>query len=255
MNVLNSLGNWFGIAGYSEPVVGIGVADTTLTMVAMRPNPLRITAVVRTRVSDAAVVNGDIRLPQRLATELQAGRVQMRLPSGTPAVIALEPHGDQLAIALGADFGPEPEVEVSGNQYDRCTSVVASAGFRPERVDVIPAALARLGLIEHPLHAVVRDAGGWQVAVSGDGLQASLVERLPVPELRLGPGRAKPDPVRRLAHIGIAKQLDPVVDPALDGVAIGAALGALRRRPLVAAVPAAVSSAAAWMVQRVGDYD
>lgn len=251
MNPMNALGSWLGLTGLSEPAVGIGLTDDAIAMVAVRPNPIRVTAIVRGAVPEAAVVGGEIRLPQLVTRELDAGRRRMHLPAGTAAGIAIEPAAAQFAVTIGGG-GAGSEVEVAGGHFDRSISVVAGAGFRAARIDVVPVALARLAMMELPGEAVARNADGWQVSVSGDVIRAMVGDPLPGPELRLGPGRSRPAPIRRLERVEVAKQLDPVIDPGLDGVAIGAAMGALGLAPIVTPVPAATSASAAWMVQRVG---
>ncbi len=251
MNPMNALGSWLGLTGLSEPAVGIGLTDDSIAMVAIRPDPVRVTAIVRGAVPDAAVVGGEIRLPQLVTRELDAGRRRMHLPAGTAAGIAIEPATRQFAVTLG-NGGAGTEVEVAGGHFDRSVSVLAGAGFRAARIDVVPVALARLAMAELPGEAVARSADGWQISVSGDVIRVMGGDPLPGPELRLGPGRSRPAPIRRLERIEVAKQLDPVLDPALDGIAIGAAMGVLGMTPIVTPVPAATSSSAAWMVQQVG---
>lgn len=253
---------WLGFRT-RRPVAGLHVTAHHLTLVALRPHPLRLVVVARGSVPEAAVVDGDIRLERPLMELARLLVERSHLASGTPTVAVIEPRSDTLSVAV--DGPGEATCEATGWAHDRIVDVVTGAGLTVWGVDTVPAALARLALLDgvdaragETAPPARSDSHGWEVVVAGARLEAKRSTGAPGPQAKGSATRptewdtGHPLTVPQLSGIKMSPRLRPLVDPALDAVAIGGALAALDRHPRIGTRPVATASDADWTVQPVG---
>lgn len=222
------------------PTVGVTVSDLFVAVCISGP-PVRITGVYRSRLD--MLLGGD-RQSAVLAAAIEAHRV-LRVPDGTPAVLALRPIEPTINLPLTDGWGQRP-LPVSPDL--EAASALEQAGFTVDRFDASPVALARFASCSTQ-HQGVLLAGSWAVRVSPGALiaevngghrptnQTSAGADWSVPDLH---GVRIPDVVRR--HLSID----------LDAGAIGAALRGFWFQPdlLVDLSPSLVTAVA----QLTGDY-
>lgn len=133
---------WLGIRA-PLPVAGLHITSEYMTLVAARRRPLRLIAIGRWPIPDAAVVGDEIRLVKPLAGGLKKLVEETRLAPGSLTVAAVEPIAGAVTIW---DDGPEVlAYNVAQATYAKVCEVVDRAGLGLIRVDIVPAALARLG--------------------------------------------------------------------------------------------------------------
>lgn len=222
------------------PTVGVTVSDLFVA-VSVSGRPIRITGVYRRRLDS---LTGPDRRSAVLAAAAEANRV-LRVPDGTPAVLALRPVEPRIHLALVDGWGQRPLPVTPDAEVG---SALEQAGFVVERFDATPAALARFASCSTQHHGVLR-AGSWAVRVSADALTAEVAgEHRPTNRPSASADPAVPDlhGVRLPAAVRRHLSLD------LDAAAIGAALRGFWFQPdlLVDLSPSLVTA----MAQLTGDH-
>lgn len=248
MGVRTRAGEWLGVSR-QRPVAGVTFGQGHVVVAALRPNPIRLVGIARRAVHDGVVVDGDVRRPQQLAATLAEMRSALNLDNGTSCVVSIDPlersiHvsgwtdavvATQASTLLGSSV--EPEIEVGRSNFDRAGFVAAMAGFQPDRIDVRPAALARVALAEHGDNAAVRTTDGWSIVAADDMLDAS--KRLPtsVQCLQTGDDLNSTTVRTALTSVSVPNRLRPVLDLDHHGEAVGAALASFGMAPLITPAP------------------
>ena len=241
--------SWLGFRT-RRPVVGMHVTTTDITIVALRRRPLRLVAIGRRTVPDAAVVGGEIRLVEPLAAELRTLVANVRIESGSPTVAVIEPLADTVSITTDRSVGAA--CDVADRTYQGIAEVVTGAGLSLRGVEAVPVALARLGRRAGAPAVALDGPNGWTAALDPDRLRARRAAHHEArPTLRLGMAPEVATAVAELPGIAVPSALRPLVDPGRDAVAIGGALAAFGDEPHVIARPAAVAVGSGWTVQRV----
>jgi hypothetical protein len=124
-------------------VLGAYFADQHLSIVALRPDPVRLVGVGRQIDFDDAISNDEIRLTVALAADVAELCQRLRIPEGTPTVVAVEPAADRIQL-IEAPSAPD-RVAVPLVAIDRAVEVIDRAGLDLLAIDPVPVALARLG--------------------------------------------------------------------------------------------------------------
>ncbi len=240
---------WLGFRT-RRPVAGLHITSSHLVLVALRRRPLRLVAVGRRAVTEAAVVDGDIRLVAPLVATLRLLIAETRIAPGTPTAVVVDPLAGSTLIDIGVSA--PAACDVSSRTHDRIHEVVAGAGLTVRTVDVLPAALARLGgLLGAPAVALDADEG-WTTSVVDGRLDSRRIVGGPTqPALRMGRDLGSTVTVVELPGIGVPDPLQPAFDPGRDGVAVGGVLSLLGYGPRIPARPAAVPVGSGWTVQSV----
>lgn len=227
--------------GFRTPATAIGLHITSefMTLVAARHRPVRLVTVARQSIPDDAVVGNEIRLIKPLVAGLQGLVNGSRLQLDTPIIAAVEPLANSLTIW---DDGPQVlNYSVAESTYSRIGEVVDRAGLELSRVDIVPAALARLGRQLGVSMVAGRWPTGWSVVADQGFIDAE----------RSTHGTPSMPPLADLPGIHIPARLRRVVDPGRDSAAIGAALAGFGCPPLVSTQPAAEAAGPDWTVQHV----
>lgn len=240
---------WLGI-DRSRRHVGIRLTDEQLVVAVVRDRPLRVVAIARSPLPVAAIVHGDIRLPQRVIATMSRARSDLGLADPTPATIAVDPLSTSVQVAIGAES--EAQVAVADSIFDRAAFAAGAAGFRVQRIDPSPVSVARLAVAEHGTTAAARTADGWTIVIDEDGLDATCRQPAITNGLELGEGIDTLGPAPGVIGTHIECRFRDRLDASYDAVAIGAALSGLGCTPLISAAPRPVStSASAWTAQPV----
>ncbi len=239
--------NWLGFRP-RRPVLGLHVTSTHVIVVAVRRWPLRVVAIARRAVPDAAVVDGDIRLVEPLAASLQLMTERARISPGTPTVAVIEPLTDTISIGLNGPSGPS--CDVADRHYQRMVEVITGAGLRVLGIDVVPVALARLGFRVGAPAVALNGPSGWAATLTPDRLHGHrLTSPGGRPTLALGTAVETANAVGDIPGVQLPDALRPLIDPGRDAPAIGAALAAFGQGPRVVARPAEVPVGSGWTVQ------
>lgn len=218
--------NWLGI-GRGDVVAGVDIGPNSISMAVVRADPLRLTAVGRRSIFDVRELADEAELALTLAVDLASLADDLRLPSGTPVVVAIEPK-DSTILAFDDQNRACP---VNQADFGRIQSAMQRAELDLARIDLVPSALARLARLAVPEIAVVRGAYHWKI-MTGLGYTEAGRSIDDGPRLCFGPDPASALPVTGLP-LDVPKELASVVDPDRDAVAIGAALAAFDMPPLV----------------------
>lgn len=244
---------WLGL-GDRRPVAGLHLTAESATLVALRDRPLRITALGRQVVFDAAVVNDDDRMTRSLAGDVRSLASQLNLPPGTPAVAAIEPTASAISITHGGSGAST--CDAGQRAYERLVEVVTLAGLLLVRVDPVPAALARLARLLGPgpdgagAEVALRGPCRWSVLTSPDFTEAERRHRPHRPGLWSGPDFGSLQPVTDLP-IEVPRNVRSGLLIDRDAVAIGAGLAGFDLDPLITVRPVADRPGAAdWTLQR-----
>ncbi len=242
----HTMKDWLGI-GRSKAVVGLHLSPSHLSMAVVRPDPLRLTALGRQAIKEAAVVNDEIRLAVTMSTDLAQMVKTLGLPSGIGVVAAIEPRDD---LFQAYDGDADTMCPVRQAAHDRLVGAIHGAGLRLLRVDPVPAALARLARLAEPQMVALRGGHRWLV-VSGDG--HTEAERSPHNDdsrIRLGADLASVQPFEQ-PPLKVARSVRPILDLDRDAVAIGAALAGLDLLPLIGVQPVPEGRGGDWTMQQV----
>ena len=250
--VVDPLLTWLGLR-VTRPVAGLHITSTHLTLAALRPQPIRLVALGRLAIPHGAVADDEIRNVEQLVTGLGRLAAATRVHPGTPTAAAIEPAVASIAAApIGADRLSPTTCAVRDSDAERITQVVTGAGLDLVGLEIVPAALARIGLQVDTPTVGLRSPTGWSVTASPDHLTAERVDvdRRPAvvltgrsTALHLGPDLADTSPLTDIPGIAVPDDLDQLVDPGHDAVALGAALAALGGAPLISAETMATSTA------------
>lgn len=238
--------DWLGV-GRNKAVVGLHLSQSHLSLAVVRPGPLRLTALGRHTIQEAAVVNDEVRLAVTLAADLAQMVERLGLPRGVGVVAAIEPRDATFQALDGETSTPCPVRQVA---HDRLVGAIHGAGLKLLRVDPVPAALARLARLAQPQAAALRGGYRWTV-VSGDGFtEAERSTHNDDARLRLGFDLASVQPFEQ-PPLKVARNVRSIVDLDRDAVAIGAALAGLDMLPLVDVQPVAEGRGGDWAMQQV----
>lgn len=242
----HTMKDWLGI-GRNRAVVGVHLSPSHLSMAVVRPGPVRLTALGRQTIREAAVVNDEVRLAVTLAADLTQMAKTLGLPSGIGVVAAIEPRDGLFQVIDGETVTP---CSVRQAAHDRLVGAIHGAGLRLLRVDPVPAALARLARLADPQMVALRGGYRWSV-VSGDGYtEAERSDHNDDPRLRLGPDFASMQPLDQ-PPLKVARSVRSIVDLDRDAVAVGAALAGLDLLPLVEVQPVPEGRGGDWTMQQV----
>ena len=242
----HTMKDWLGV-GRSKAVAGLHLSPTHLSIAVVRPGPLRLTALGRQTIKEAAVVNDEVRLAVTLTADLTEMVKRLDLPQGIGVVAAIEPKDSTFRVVNGEAGAP---CSVRQAAHDRLVGAIHGAGLRLLRVDPVPAALARLGHLAEPHMVSLRGGYRWLV-VSGDGVtEAERSDHTDDPRLRLGTDLPSVQPFER-PPLKVARSVRSTVDLDRDAVAIGAALAGLDVLPLVDVQPVPDGRGGDWTMQQV----
>lgn len=185
------------------PTVGVTVTDRFIAVCVSGP-PVRITGVYRSRLDAVACTD---RAGAVLAAASAARRL-LRVPGGTPAVLALGAGQPTVRLPLvdGWSRRPLPVVADPG-----AASGLEQAGFVVDRFDALPAALARFAWSSPHDDGHLR-AAGWTVEVSTSELRATTG------------GHGGPSVVPALRGVRIPDAVGRHLRTDVDAGAIGAAI-------------------------------
>ncbi len=221
----------------SQAVAGLHITSEHITLVALRDRPLRLVAIGRSPIDGAAVVDDQIRLVKKVGADLQRLAERLRLKPDTPTIAAVEPLANSLTLW---DDGPGVlTYGVAESTFERIGRVLDSADLLLTRIDIVPAALARLGRQVGVEVIAGRAPNGWSVVAEHGFTDAE----------RSDYGMPSAPPLDRLDGIAIPARLRNVVDPAGDAAAIGAALAGFGVAPIVPTEPAQEVTGPDWTVQ------
>ncbi len=251
-SLTQSFKDWLGLAGHTT-VAGLHVDGDRLSLVAVRPGPVRVVAVARRPVTDAAVVDGEIRVVPRVAVAVREMVAGLKLPPDLGLVAAIEPAEDRVTAL---DDGGEAVVTVRRAAQDRLRDTVHRAGLRLLGIDPAPLALARVARLAGPDPAAVQGAFRWSVLTGTAYTEAERSDRPRRVRLGVGPDLTT---LRPLAvddlPIEVPRRLRPLLDLDRDAIALGAALAACNLPPVVDVRPAVEAAAHDWALQPVGGTD
>lgn len=237
-------------------VLGAHFGEHHISIVALRSAPVRLVAVGRQIDFDDAVINDEIRLTVALAADVAELCQRLRVPPGTPTVVAVEPARSQVQLVdspVDADRIPVPLVLV-----DRVAEVVAKAGLDLIAIDPVPVALARIGRGFGESCLVVHPESRWEVFTGPDFLDgrrrppgSDETSRSLGGGLLAGIDGEHPRPVEILPGVEVPDDLAGVIDIGRDAVALSAALAGLGRPPLPAIETQSAALTDGWDVEPV----
>lgn len=255
MAVVRGVMDWLGLTA-ARSTVGLAIGSHEVSMVALhhdRLGRLRLAAIGRQPVYDAAVVDGDVRLVGALADDIAGLAHRLRLRPDTEVVATIEPSTGLLADDDRSGDG----CVVAAAARDRLVELVDRAGLRLQRVDPVPAALARLARSAVPGVVALRHAGWTVVTCDGyteaergtwpePGSTAAGTPFLVGPDLN-GLRPLDPDllPIEVPARVRVALDLDR------DAISVGAALAGAGLLPLPEIRTVAAAPCDRWTAQPV----
>ncbi|MGH1492780.1 MAG: hypothetical protein ACRBK7_25870 [Acidimicrobiales bacterium] len=146
------------------PCVGVTATDTFVA-VCLRGSPIRLTGIYRCRLD----LPGSGGRGPALAKAAEEARRVLRAPAGTPTVLALPPVAQTVRLPLDDGWGKRA-LPVTAD--DEAVSGLDGAGFRVERFDAVPAALARIAWSSTRPYGDDVWVGGWRVSMWADFLYA-----------------------------------------------------------------------------------
>lgn len=145
------------------PTIGITVSDVFVA-VCISGKPIRITGVYRQRLNDATKAGR----AEAIRSAAITSRRVLRAPIGSQAVLAFDPIGCVVDVALTDGWVREP---LPIREDSSTVSAFEEAGYSIRRLDALPAALARFARCSLDHHGQI-SACGWTVSVSDDRLEA-----------------------------------------------------------------------------------
>ncbi len=240
--IFDPLLDWLGFRDQTVSV-GVHITSDNITLVALKARPLRLVAVGRASVRDAAVIGNEIRLAAPVSEALAALVTEARIAPGSLTIAAVEPLANSFTIW---ERGQEAlTYNVVESTYSRIGQVCESAGLPLARVDLVPAAMARLGRVAGVGTVAGRAPNGWTVRTE-DGFTDAV---------RSDHGAPAGAPLSTLGSIRVPRRFGHLIDPAADAAAIGAALAGFSHEPIVSTQPVSEAVGPDWVVQHVESAD
>lgn len=145
------------------PTIGITVSDVFVA-VCVSGKPVRITGIYRQRLNNARPTGR----AEAIRTAAIAARRVLRAPNGSQAVLALDAIGCVVDVPLTDGWVRDP---LPIHEDADAVSALENAGYTIERLDAVPAALARFARCSFD-HDGRISACGWTVAISDERLEA-----------------------------------------------------------------------------------
>ncbi len=205
------------------PSVGVAISNVFVA-VSIRSDPARVTGVFRSRLGPPGVELG----PDRRALVSQAAAEaaqRLRLPEGTSVVLAAEPEERILRLSLVDGWCQRPVRVVVDHA---AVAGLADAGLVAERLDLVPAALARLTAGSSPQGGRIF-AAAWAVSATADRIEAAADPPGWMSEAATTGGQDAGQVT--LGGIHLPATVRRHINLATDAVAIGAALRGLGLAP------------------------
>ncbi len=253
-----SVQRWLGF-GRDRPIIGLHIHRDLLVVAAVRTEPRRLVAIGRHAAQGSTIGTGSAGRVSALADTLVSLCSELRLPSGAPTVITLEPEAETIALEPEAGAAEvSPAFRVPGGSYRLAAEVAERAGLEVAGLDLVPVSLARLCVIrsnrtsEATDSVAVRDASGWTMVADGRYLDAERRTPAVVDRLQIGPDLQTTAAPRELPGVAVPSRLATMVDLGTDGPAIGAALAGIDAVWSLLIEPTPESPSTGWTATPVG---